>query len=56
MIAAVVSLGGLAFVLAIGLGIASKIFAVEIDPKVAAINEILPGANCGGWRRIRMGH
>ena len=48
MIAAVVSLGGLAFVLAIGLGIASKIFAIEIDPKVAAINELLPGANCGG--------
>ena len=48
MIAAVVSLGGLAFILAIGLGIASKIFAIEIDPKVAAITEILPGANCGG--------
>ena len=48
MIAAVVSLGGLAFVLAIGLGIASKIFVIEIDPKIAAIKELLPGANCGG--------
>ena len=48
MLAAVISLGGLAFTLALGLGIASKIFAVEIDPTVEAIAEVLPGANCGG--------
>ncbi|MGA1874260.1 MAG: RnfABCDGE type electron transport complex subunit B [bacterium] len=48
MIAAVLSLGGIAFILALGLGIASKVFTVEIDPKVAAIAELLPGANCGG--------
>jgi electron transport complex protein RnfB len=48
MVAAVVSLGGIAFILAIGLGIASKIFVVEINPKVEAVAEILPGANCGG--------
>lgn len=30
------------------LAIASKIFAVEEDPKVLAITDTLPGANCGG--------
>ncbi len=48
MLAAVISLGGLAFILALGLGVASKIFAVETDPTVEAIAEVLPGANCGG--------
>jgi electron transport complex protein RnfB len=30
------------------LGWASRAFHVEIDPKIEAINVILPGANCGG--------
>lgn len=30
------------------LGFASKVFAVEKDPREEAITEILPGANCGG--------
>ena len=30
------------------LAIASKVFAVEVDPKEAAVRECLAGANCGG--------
>ena len=30
------------------LAVASKVFAVEKDPREDAIVEILPGANCGG--------
>ena len=33
---------------AAGLGVAARIFAVEVDPMVEAIEEALPGANCGG--------
>ena len=29
-------------------GIASRVFKVDEDPRIEAINEILPGANCGG--------
>jgi len=40
--------------LAIGLGaavvlaVAAKVFYVEVDPRVALVEESLPGANCGG--------
>jgi electron transport complex protein RnfB len=44
---AIVSLGGLGMLASLSLGIASKKFAVEVDPKVEAILEALPGANCG---------
>lgn len=30
------------------LGLANKVFHVEIDPRIEAINAALPGANCGG--------
>ena len=36
------------FLLGILLGLFKKIFAVEVDPKVAAIRELLSGGNCGG--------
>ena len=39
---------GLAVVFALMLGIASRIFYVEVDPKIKAVEELLPGANCGG--------
>ena len=29
------------------LGWANRVFHVEVDPKIEAINDILPGANCG---------
>lgn len=48
VIYAVVILGGLAAVFGLVLGIASKVFAVEVDEREEAITGILPGANCGG--------
>jgi electron transport complex protein RnfB len=47
MLAAILSLGGIGLVAATALGIAAKKFAVEIDPRELAIQEVLPGANCG---------
>ena len=35
-------------VLGVILAIASKVFAVQVDEKIEKINELLPGANCGG--------
>jgi len=43
-----VSLGGMGLVFGAGLAFASKKFAIETDPKVEEIREVLPGANCGG--------
>jgi len=43
-----ISLGGLAFLLGGLLAFASKQFAVDTDPKVEQVLDILPGANCGG--------
>jgi len=37
----------LAFILGLALGFFKKIFAVEEDPAVSQIRELLPGANCG---------
>ena len=44
----VLSIGGLGLVFGVGLSYASKIFAVESDPRVEQVLECLPGANCGG--------
>jgi NADPH-dependent glutamate synthase beta subunit-like oxidoreductase/Na+-translocating ferredoxin:NAD+ oxidoreductase RNF subunit RnfB len=41
-------LGLLGILAAAGLGYAAKVFYVYVDPKVVAIEEALPGANCGG--------
>lgn len=48
MIEALMMMGGLGLVVGFGLAIASKVFYVYVDPKVMAVDEILPGANCGG--------
>ena len=40
--------GGIGLIVGIFLGIASIVFAVPVDEKEAAINEVLPAANCGG--------
>ena len=45
MLGGVLVMGGLGVVVGVGLGIASKIFHVEVDPKIEAIDEALPGAN-----------
>jgi Na+-translocating ferredoxin:NAD+ oxidoreductase RNF subunit RnfB len=46
-LASVIVLGGLGLFFGAGLAYSAKKFAVEIDPKVEEINEVLPGANCG---------
>lgn len=48
MIIAIALMGGLGLVVGIGLAIASKIFYVYVDPTILAVEEALPGANCGG--------
>lgn len=48
MTASVFLLVGIAFVAAIILGIAAKVFYVEEDPRIEAVTDLLPGANCGG--------
>ncbi len=47
MLTAILCLGGIGLVASATLGLASKKFAVEVDPREAAILESLPGANCG---------
>lgn len=39
--------GGLGAVFGLGLACASRIFHVEVDPRIAAVIDVLPGANCG---------
>jgi NADPH-dependent glutamate synthase beta subunit-like oxidoreductase/NAD-dependent dihydropyrimidine dehydrogenase PreA subunit len=48
MIQAVFMLGGLGIVIGIVLAVASQIFYVYVDPTVEAVDDALPGANCGG--------
>jgi NADPH-dependent glutamate synthase beta subunit-like oxidoreductase len=48
MYEAVFLMGGLGIIVGVGLAMASKIFYVYVDPKILAVDEILPGANCGG--------
>lgn len=44
---AIATMGGLGFVFAGALAIADKKLRVEEDPKIAKVNDVLPGANCG---------
>lgn len=44
----VLLLGGIGVVVGVVLALASRIFYVWVDPKVEAITDALPGANCGG--------
>ena len=48
MTIAILLMGGLGLVVGIGLALASKIFYVYVDPQIVAIDDVLPGANCGG--------
>ena len=45
---AVLVLSVMGCVFGLVLAIASKVFAVEVDPRVEEIAAVLPGANCGG--------
>ena len=44
---AILIIGGLGLIFGIGLSYASKVFAVQVDERVALIRDVLPGANCG---------
>jgi len=48
IIMAAAVIGGVGLFVAIFLGVAGNVFAVEIDEKEEAVREALPGANCGG--------
>ena len=43
----ILTLGALGLIFGIGLAIASKRFAIQVDPRLAQISALLPGANCG---------
>ncbi len=45
---AAAAMGAVGLVLGLLIGIAAKIFKVESDPRIALVQELLPGANCGG--------
>lgn len=45
---AVLVLGVMGLLFGLILAFASKIFAVEVDERIPAVQECLPGANCGG--------
>lgn len=48
MLTSVLSLLALGFIASVVLSVASRVFYVEEDPRVEAVSEALPGANCGG--------
>ncbi len=48
MVIALIFLGGLGAAAALLLGIASRVFYVEEDPRIGEVENALPGANCGG--------
>jgi len=41
-------LASIGLVSGLGLAVAARVFAVEVDPRQEKINDTLPGANCGG--------
>ena len=48
MLSAILVMAALGLGSSLGLGIASKKLAIEIDPRIEKLAELLPGANCGG--------
>jgi len=47
-IAAVIAMALVGIILGAIIGIAAKVFRVEVDPRIELVSELLPGANCGG--------
>ena len=45
---AVAIVGGVGLIIGIVLGIAGKVFSVEVNEKEIEVREALPGNNCGG--------
>jgi len=48
LLIAIATMGGLGFIFAGGLAIADKKLRVEENPLIGKVNDVLPGANCGG--------
>lgn len=48
VILSIVILGGIGLLCGIVLAIASRLFAVKADPRIEALENILPAGNCGG--------
>ncbi len=48
MVSGFLIMGGLGVVIGVVLALASKVFYVYVDPKIEAVEDALPGANCGG--------
>ncbi len=44
---AIAALGLIGLLFGLGLATAAKVFYVETDPRVEAVNDLVPGANCG---------
>ncbi|MBE6311123.1 MAG: 4Fe-4S dicluster domain-containing protein [Bacteroidales bacterium] len=51
VVLSIIILGGIGIVSALMLFLTAKKFAVKENPKIAEIEELLPGANCGGCGR-----
>jgi len=47
LLQALLTMGLLAFIFAVGLAIASRKFAVKKDPKIDEVRKVLPSVNCG---------
>jgi len=47
VIEAALVLGGIGVIAGLGLGAASRVFAVRVDSRLAEITEALPGTDCG---------
>lgn len=47
-IAAVITMAVIGILLGVIIGIAVRVFKVEVDPRLDLVTELLPGANCGG--------
>jgi len=45
---AIIATGALGLLLGAVIGVVAKVFAVEVDERIEMVDELLPGANCGG--------
>ena len=48
VVVSLVVLGGVGLLCGVMLAVASRVFAVKTDPRIEALENILPGGNCGG--------
>lgn len=55
LLVAAATMGVLAIVFGWVLGWANRTFWVEVDPRIEAVNDALPGANCGGCGYVGCG-